>query len=83
MASFQPGLNFNAVKRAEIVSRLHGKFQPEASWNFSRSFSKNFKCCSCLLFDLCEHRQSIPLIVYGASESARLWLHSKIEQTQK
>ena len=42
MASFQPGLNFNAVKRAEIVSRLHGKSQPEASWNFRGSFSKNF-----------------------------------------
>jgi hypothetical protein len=25
MESFQPGLNFNPVKRAEIVSQLHGK----------------------------------------------------------
>ena len=28
MESFQPGLNFNPVNRADIVSRLHGKFQP-------------------------------------------------------
>jgi hypothetical protein len=35
MESFQPGLNFNPVNRAEIVSRLRGKFQPGMSKNFS------------------------------------------------
>jgi hypothetical protein len=34
VGSFQPGLNFNPVNRAEIVSRLHGKFQPGMSKNF-------------------------------------------------
>ena len=35
MENFQPWLNFNRVNRAEIVSRLHGKFQLERSLNFS------------------------------------------------
>ena len=31
MWSFQRGLNFNPVKRAEIVLRLHGNLQTEQS----------------------------------------------------
>ena len=31
MESFQPGLSFSPVKRAEIASRLHGQFEPGLS----------------------------------------------------
>jgi hypothetical protein len=36
MESFQPGLNFSPVNRAEIASRLHGQFEPGLS--FSQSY---------------------------------------------
>ena len=32
MESFQPGLNFSPVNRAEIASRLHGQFEPGLSF---------------------------------------------------
>ena len=31
MESFQPGLSFSPVKRAEIASRLHEQFEPGLS----------------------------------------------------
>jgi hypothetical protein len=31
MESFQPGLSFSQVKRAEIASRLHEQFEPGLS----------------------------------------------------
>jgi hypothetical protein len=36
MESYQPGLNFSPVNRAEIASRLHGQFESELS--FSQSY---------------------------------------------
>jgi hypothetical protein len=36
MESFQPGLNFSPVSRAEIASRLHGQF--EHGLSFSQSY---------------------------------------------
>jgi hypothetical protein len=39
MESFQPGLSFSPVKRAEIASRLHEQFQP--GLEFSQSYIYN------------------------------------------
>ena len=42
MESFQPGLSFSPVKRAEIVLRLHGNIQPGVTQNCSSSEAKIF-----------------------------------------
>ena len=38
MESFQPGLNFSPVNRAEIASRLHGQFEPGLSFSQSEQY---------------------------------------------
>ena len=42
MESFQPGLSFSPVNRAEIVLRLHGNIQPGVTQNCSSSEAKIF-----------------------------------------
>jgi hypothetical protein len=36
----QPEVNFKQVNRAEIVSQLHGKVQPRASYNCSLNWGE-------------------------------------------
>ena len=42
MESFQPGLSFSPVNRAEIVLRLDGNIQPGVTQNCSSSEAKTF-----------------------------------------
>ena len=42
MESFQPGLSFSPVNRAEIVLRLHGNIQPGVTQNCSSREVKIF-----------------------------------------
>ena len=42
MESFQPGLSFSPVNRAEIDLRLHGNTQPGVTQNYSSSEAKIF-----------------------------------------
>ena len=42
MESFQPGLNFSPVNRAEIASRLHGQFEPGLIY-IEKTMKKIFK----------------------------------------
>ena len=42
MESFQPGLSFSPVNRADIVLRLHANIQPGVTQNCSSSETKIF-----------------------------------------
>jgi hypothetical protein len=88
MESFQPGLKFNPINRAEIVSRLHGKFQPGVSLNFSSNrgvmkYQPRLKRSGLKMEVVHFFEEFKKLFMWLLLDFCELlWLHVKIEQSE-